>query len=91
MKKIIASILIATTLVGCGVPMDYAGKTYPTYGIVNEDENKSNKMCYKVSIGNVVWSIILIETIIAPVYFIGWSLWEPVRVKPESGKCGIDG
>jgi hypothetical protein len=90
MKKLIASALIVSLLAGCGHPLQVANKEYPTYGLFNTDSSKSDKMCYEVSVGNVVWSIILIETIVAPVYFVGWSLFNPVHPKPESGKCGID-
>lgn len=89
MKKIIASVLIATMLTACGAPINHAGKHYPTYGLFNQDTDKSDKMCYEVSVGNVVWGILLFETIVAPVYFVGWSLWNPVGPKGEKG-CGID-
>lgn len=89
MKKTIAAILMATMLAACGTPMDYNGKTYPTYGLINENTSKSEQMCYEASIGNIIWSIILIETVVFPVYFVGWSLWEPAGPK-VNGKCGID-
>jgi hypothetical protein len=89
MKRIIAIILAVSMLTACGTPMDHGGKHYPTYGFFNEDNSKSQNMCYEVSIGNVIWSILLAETIVFPVYFIGWSLWEPVGLK-VNGKCGID-
>lgn len=89
MKKIIASLLIATLLSACGHPMDYNGKHYPTVGLFN-DENKSKNMCYEVSAGNVVWSILLVETIVAPIYFVGFSIMNPVGPKGENGQCGID-
>jgi hypothetical protein len=38
---------------------------------------------YKTVVGNVIWGIILVETIIAPIYFFGFSLYEPV---PGQGK-----
>ena len=95
MKKIIACIIIASLLAGCGAPLDVtqadgSTKTYPTYGFFNQKTEKSDKMCYEVSVGNVVWSIILFETVIAPVYFIGFSLYNPTGPKDASGKCGID-
>lgn len=88
-KQLISMILIATMLSACGTPIDYAGKHYPTVGVVNQADQKSEKMCYEVSVGNVIWSIILIETIVAPIYFVGWSLWNPVGPKGPNG-CGID-
>lgn len=89
MKRILISILLASVLSACGSPIDYNGKHYPTVGVVNSVDKQSEKMCYEVSVGNVIWSIILIETIVAPIYFVGWSLWNPIGPKSESG-CGID-
>ncbi len=89
MKRTIATILIASILAGCGSPMDHNGKHYPTYGFFNEASQRSEKMCYELSVGNVVWSIILIETIVMPIYFIGFSLFNPIGPKGEKG-CGID-
>jgi len=96
MKKLVALALIASiALAGCGDPRSLPTgpkgemKDYPTYGLFNENTAKSDKVCYEVSVGNVVWSIILIETIVMPVYFIGWSLFNPVSVKGPEG-CGID-
>ena len=91
MKKLIVAILIsAIALAGCGNPrtitVSGADKEYPTYGLLNPDD-KSDSVCYKISVGNVVWSIILIETIVAPIYFVGFSLWEPIAAKPASGNC----
>lgn len=89
MKRIIAAILIATMLSACGQPLNYGGKEYPTYGLINADNSKSDKMCYEISVGNVIWSILLVETIVAPIYFIGFSIQNPVGPKGPNG-CGID-
>jgi len=89
MKKTIAALVIASMLAGCGHPATIQGKEYPTYGFLNADMHKSEKICYEISVGNVVWSIILSETLIAPVYFVGWSIFNPVGPKVD-GKCGID-
>ena len=95
-RSLIALALASTMLLtACGDPRNLPTgpkgeqKFYPTYGLFNENTAKSDKVCYEISIGNVVWSIILIETIVMPVYFIGWSLFNPVAVKGENG-CGID-
>ena len=94
MKKTIAALLIASMLTGCGAPrgltVDGKVKEYPTYGFLNQDTSKSEKVCYEVSVGNIVWSVLLVETIIAPIYFIGFSLFNPVRVK-DGQSCNIDG
>ena len=96
-KTLLAFVLVAAVaLAGCGnaqnLPTGPKGemKNYPTYGALNASTKKSDKVCYEVSIGNVVWSVILFETIVMPIYFIGWSLFEPVSVKGPEG-CGIDG
>lgn len=89
LKQFVVVALIISMLVGCGEPINYSGKHYPTVGIVNQASEKSEKMCYEISVGNVIWSIILIETIVAPIYFVGWSLWNPVGPKGVNG-CGID-
>lgn len=96
MKKVLSLVLAsAMLLTACGdprnLPTGVGGeqKFYPTYGLFNANTAKSDKVCYEISVGNVIWSIILIETIVFPIYFIGWSLFNPVSVKGPNG-CGID-
>lgn len=90
-KLIFIAFIITSFLTACGKPyvVPDGGKEYPTYGLLNTESNKSEKMCYKLNLGNVIWSIVLFETIIAPVYFIGFSLYNPIGEKTEKG-CGID-
>ena len=92
MKKFIAALCISAmlALTACGHPLETPTKTYPTYGYLNVDDNKSKNVCYEVSTGNIVWSVILSETIIAPVYFIGFDLFNPVSLKNAKGECGVD-
>ena len=92
MKRIIAAVMIAVMLTACGHPADITingtTKEYPTYGIVNRDTSMSPNVCYELSIGNVIWSILLVETVIAPIYFIGFSIYNPIRPKGPDG-CGL--
>ncbi len=92
MKKTVAIVLaLCLVLTGCGQPLSTSKKEYPTYGLFNESTQKSKDVCYEISVGNVVWSIVLVETIIAPIYFVGWSLWNPVRLKKDANdQCTID-
>lgn len=83
-------LILLLIFASCGKPLKYNNKLYPTYGLLNHHTKKSNKMCYEISFGNIVWSILLIQTIIAPVYFIGFSLYNPVQPISENGGCGID-
>lgn len=88
-KKLI-TLACCLSLAACGRPLDYNGKTYPTYGFLNAGTSKSNDMCYETSIGNVVWTVILSESIIFPIYFVGFSIFNPIGPKDANGNCGID-
>jgi hypothetical protein len=94
MKKL-AALMIAASLVltGCGQPANLTvnskTKEYPTYGFFNQGTSKSSHVCYEVSVGNIVLSVLLFETVIAPIYFIGFDLFNPVSVDTGKG-CGID-
>lgn len=82
MRKMLIRVLacaLALAVVDCGNPIQACGKTYPTYGLFNS-ELADPDVKYTIIPGNVVWSIILVETIFAPVYFVGFSLYEPVTV-----------
>lgn len=87
--KNIGVIGAALALTACSSNLTVNGKTYPTYGLANEDTNKSEDVCYDTSIGNIIVGIILIETVFAPIYVIGWDLFYPTKMK-VNGKCGID-
>jgi len=86
MKKLIAVLMLVAMLglVGCGEARTINGKYCDTYGLINKDEFKCKGVRYKVITGNVIWAIILVETVVAPVYFFGFSLYEPVGLEnPE--------
>ncbi len=97
MKRLIAIIMVVVMLSACGRPatLQPAGKPareYPTIGLFSSASEKSDSVCYEISIGNVIWSIILIESVVFPVYFVGWSIYNPVGLKRADGTCpGIDG
>ena len=38
---------------------------------------------YRLVMGNVIWSVILIETIVGTVYFVGFDLYEPIGKKND--------
>jgi len=70
------------------------GKTYvidttvnvKPYGLFNQEKKKIEGVEYKLVVGNVIWSVILIETIGVPIYFIGWRLFEPVGLESDKIK-----
>jgi hypothetical protein len=51
------------------------------YGWLNEDAMKNDSVVYQMCGGNLVWSIIGVETVIVPIILTGYSLYEPVRKK----------
>ena len=84
MKKLIAIFLICSTIfcsASCGNRKTINGQLYDTYGLLNKESKMNPNIQYDLIFGNVVWSVILIETLIAPIYFIGFSLYEPVALK----------
>jgi hypothetical protein len=61
---------------GCGSSTTVNGKHLDTLGLFTLDE-KEPGVCYTVIAGNVVWSVLLFETLFMPVYFVGFSIIEP--------------
>jgi len=91
MNRIRTAILIAAaclSLSGCGNDKTIDGKNYPVYGLANEEANKDPNVVYEISAGSVIWGIILCETIIVPIYVIGWDLWQPVKPRTPSAPVG---
>ena len=81
MKKIMAAALLLVFCLmssGCANRKMIDGVEYDTYGLLNKDEKKNPNIHYELVWGNVILGAILCKTIIAPVYFYGFSIWEPV-------------
>jgi hypothetical protein len=51
------------------------------YGPADADDVRMDTVVYQTSTGNIVWSIIFSESVVIPVWLIGWDLYEPVRLK----------
>jgi hypothetical protein len=88
MKKYLITIqfvlIIAILLVSCAdnktLEINGKNQVIEPYGWFDlEAENQCVK--YKVVTGNVVWSVLLMETVFAPILITGNSLFEPVSVK----------
>jgi hypothetical protein len=80
-KKIAALVCSGLLLCACADNKVINGREYETYGLINQEDKKDPSVKYSVSWGNVFWGCALAETIIAPVYFFGFSLWEPEHYK----------
>jgi hypothetical protein len=80
-RRLVSTLLIGSLgLAGCADKMTADGVTYVPYGLANQDE-KDPRVQYEICVGNVIWAVILSETVVAPIYFFGWSLYEPVGLK----------
>ena len=88
LRKVVTIVLVfaMVTLPGCGQNKEIEGKVYGTYGLLNESDMKNPDIQYRLIIGNIVWACILVETIIFPIYFIGFSLYEPINTKGDTEK-----
>ncbi len=82
-KKLIVIVLVILTLTGCADSWTYEGVTYESYGFINKENVKDSKIEYRIITGNVVWGVILCETLAFPVYFFGFSLYEPIGLKKD--------
>lgn len=87
MKKLITTLMMALSLAGCASNLETKDGTYHPYGIANENSVKSDNVCYSLSFTDAVVGIILIETIIVPVYIVGWDMMEPQKVKGPNDHC----
>jgi hypothetical protein len=88
MKKFLLLALASIIMVGCPDEKTFQkadGTTFTAepYGWMNTSK-KIDGVVYDVNPGNIVWSIVLGETVVAPVLFTGLALWEPVDyVEPK--------
>jgi hypothetical protein len=85
MKNVFIVLLLAIVslnFVGCSESLTIKnGDVVKPYGLANRDTDMKPNVNYKVCTGNVVWGVVLCETIIAPIYFFGFDLYEPVSEK----------
>lgn len=63
---------------GCGQTKIIDNVEYDTYELLNSDDKRNPDIEYEIVWGNVFWGVVLVETIIAPIYFFGFHLFEPV-------------
>lgn len=80
MKTIAITMVLALLTMGCAESKVLEGVEYDSIGLLNT-RNKSADVCYEVVLGNALWSALLVQTVVMPVYFIGWSIFEPVDLK----------
>lgn len=83
MKKIIVFAIIVSIffISGCSENKRIDGELYETYGLFNKKDVRDEKIEYQLVTGNLVWGIFLAGSIVAPIYFFGFDLYEPVGVR----------
>jgi hypothetical protein len=87
MKKLLMLVLFSTLLLpSCAqrklLVIQGEAKIVRPYGWANAKARKNENVVYEVNAGNVVWSILGIQTVVVPVWLTGWQLFEPVDVRP---------
>ena len=85
MKKLIILFIGLLLLTSCADSKTFTidGKEVKVepYGWANVDAKKVDGVKYQVNFGNVVWSVIGVETVIIPVWLTGWELFEPINLE----------
>lgn len=90
MKKLLfLAIIIATLFTSCADSKEFVDNkgqsfTAEPYGWANSEEMKIDTVLYKPCVGNIVWDVILVETIFVPIWLTGWEFYEPVALKTAS-------
>jgi|SRR3989344_6408026 len=91
---IVLCVLVALVIMAVVVVVNAAtnntreinGQEYKVYGLLNEDDEKLPCIDYDADLSNIVIGSVFVETIVAPVYFFGFSIFEPVGVK-QTEEC----
>ena len=81
--SIVVILFFLFSVSGCGDTKMINGVEYDTYGLLNADDKKNDKVQYELIWGNLIWGCILVGSVIAPVYFFGFSIFEPVGEKTD--------
>ncbi len=90
MKRILTALMLigaCVMLVGCDNDKTINGKHYDVYGLANKEANQDPDIVYELSAGSVICAIIFSETVIVPIYVIGWDLWQPVKARKPLAKA----
>jgi len=82
MKKLVAGVLVVAFMsIGCGDVKTIDGITYDTFGVFTMQTDANPNIRYELIIGNVIWSVLLFP--LGAIYFVGFSLYEPVGSKND--------
>jgi len=88
MKKVIAVFIVMIVMLSScadSKTLNINGKdtVVEPYGWANESSTKVEGVVYQLNVGNIVWSVILSETLVVPIILTGYQLFEPVRAESK--------
>jgi hypothetical protein len=84
MKRTFSVVLaLSILLAACAKPKEIDGVVYDSYGLLNQDSKKNECIEYELVWGNLIWGAVLIETVVFPIYFFGFSIFQPVGHKQK--------
>lgn len=78
---LVVILIVCMSLVGCGKSMVIDGVERKTVGLIETSTRSgdySEDVRYEPCWGNIILGVVLIETVIAPIYFFGFSMLNPV-------------
>ena len=85
MRLVSLILIVALFAASCGKSKVINGIEYKPVGIASKyvphnlvKTTYSDEIQYDICWGNVVWGIVLCETVIAPIYFFGFSMFNPI-------------
>jgi hypothetical protein len=84
MRLISLLLIVSLLFIGCGQSQIINGVKRNPVGIISMNTDLgsySNKIHYEPCWGNIIWGAILFETVIAPIYFYGFSMFNPIDMK----------
>lgn len=87
--KILSLLMMLLLLTACGKPQTIQGHYCDTYGLLSNKPKDCLQYDYRTDIGSIVAAVIFSETIIVPIYCIGFDLKEPLPEKLQS-KCALN-
>lgn len=96
MKRILLILLASVLLTACSKPKVFKlgnrsrYDEFKPYGWMDYNEHKNDSIEYEVNIADVVWSVVLSETVVAPILITGLDIMEPVRIKPQFLKKNLN-
>lgn len=81
-------LVLLLLLTSCGNhQLIHENVVYDCYGLFDKDEVKKPNVVYEISIGNMIGTFILSETVFVPVWNLGFNTYCPVKIlEKENGK-----